>query len=88
MAGTEASTGSPERSAIRIYIFKSETRKNLRAFAAEPRGSTLPERHGPWTAIGIIGPTSLPPHKMSRETIEKAIAAEGFQMWRLVEAEA
>jgi len=72
--------------ATRIYIFKSETRKNLRAFAAEPRGSALPARHGPWTAIGIIGPSSPPPHKMSREGIEKAIAAEGFQMWRLVEA--
>lgn len=75
-------------SAIRIYIFKSETRKNLCAFAADPRGTALPERHGPWTATGIIGPASPPPHRMSRETIEKAIAAEGFQMWRLVEAEA
>lgn len=74
-----------EGGAIRIYIFKSETRKHLRAFAGDPRGSKLPDHHGPWTATGIIGPSSAPPHRMSREVIEKAIAKEGFQMWRLVE---
>ena len=75
MSSQQLDTASqPEGGAIRIYIFKSETRKHLRAFAADPRGSKLPDHHGPWTATGIIGPSSAPPHKMSREAIEKAIA--------------
>jgi len=73
---------------MRLYIFKSETRKNLRAFAAGPDTTKLPERHGPWTVTGIVGPESPPPHKISRETIEKAIATEGFQLWRTIEAPA
>ena len=88
MSSQQLDTATAEGGAIRIYIFKSETRKHLRAFAADPRGSKLPDHHGPWTATGIIGPSSAPPHKMSRETIEKAIAKEGFQMWRLVDNDA
>jgi hypothetical protein len=68
---------------MRIYIFKSETRKDLLAFAGDLTGSRLPANHGPWTATGAIGPDSAPPHKFSREAIEEAIDAEGFQLWRL-----
>ena len=68
---------------MRIYIFKSETRKDLRAFAGDLAGSRLPANHGPWTATGAIGPDSAPPHNFSREAIEEAIDAEGFQLWRL-----
>jgi hypothetical protein len=88
MSSQQLDTATQPEGAIRIYIFKSETRKHLRAFAADPRGSKLPDHHGPWTATGIIGPSSAPPHKMSREAIEKAIATEGFQMWRLVDNDA
>jgi hypothetical protein len=41
---------------MRIYIFKSETRQELRAFAGDPVGSKLPQQHGPWTAIVWSGP--------------------------------
>ena len=68
---------------MRIYIFKSETWKELRAFASDPAGAKLPKQHGPWTVTGIVGPSSAPPHNMSRDTIEKAIESEGFQMWRM-----
>jgi len=68
---------------MRIYIFKSETRKELRAFAADLAGSKLPQNHGPWTATGAIGPDKAPPHNFSRAAIEEAIDAEGFQLWRL-----
>ena len=68
---------------MRIYIFKSETKKDLRAFAGDLAGSRLPANHGPWTATGAIGPDSAPPHKFSRDAIEEAIDAEGFQLWRL-----
>jgi hypothetical protein len=69
---------------MRIYIFKSETRKDLRAFAADLAGSKLPQNHGPWTATGAIGPDNAPPHNFSHTAIEEAIDAEGFQLWRMV----
>ena len=67
---------------MRIYIFKSETTPDLQAFAGDAGGGALPQNHGPWTVTGIIGPTSAPPHNISRPTIEKAIGAHGFQLWR------
>ena len=73
---------------MRIYIFKSETRAELRAFAGDPSGNTLPKNHGPWTATGIVSPTNAPPHNMSREAIEGAIESHGFQMWRMAKKEA
>jgi hypothetical protein len=69
--------------AMRIYVFKSETTKMLRAFAGDPDVNKLPRQHGPWTVTGAIGPESPPPHNFSREAIEKAIDAAGFQLWRL-----
>jgi hypothetical protein len=68
---------------VRIYIFKSETRPALRAFAGEPTGSKLPSQHGPWTILGVVGSAKEPPYKLSRSAIETAIDARGFQMWRL-----
>jgi hypothetical protein len=68
---------------MRIYIFKSETRTNLLAFAGDLMGSKLPENHGPWTVTGAIGPDKPPPHNLSRHAIESAIDAEGFQLWRV-----
>ena len=68
---------------MRMYIFKSETRKDLRAFAGDLAGSRLPQNHGPWTATGAIGPDSAPPYNFSRDAIQEAIDAEGFQLWRL-----
>jgi hypothetical protein len=68
---------------MRIYIFKSETRPGLRAFAGDPGGGKLPQQHGPWTAIGVVRPEADPPHKFSRVSIERAIDGDGFQLWRL-----
>ena len=45
---------------MRIYIFKSETRRGLRAFAGDPAGSKLPNQHGLWTAIGVVRPEADP----------------------------
>ena len=70
---------------MRIYIFKSETTKALRAFAGDAAGSMLPKGHGPWTATGIIGADKDPPHSFPRDAIERAIDAEGFQLWRRLE---
>jgi hypothetical protein len=68
---------------MRIYIFKSESTKDLRAFAGDQGGSKLPGQHAPWTVIGVVAAEAKPPHNLSRETIEGAIGAAGFQLWRL-----
>ena len=67
---------------MRIYIFKSETRKGLRAFAGDPMGSKLPQNHGPWTVTGVVGVDRAPPHNFARDAIEQAIEGPGFQLWR------
>src|SRR6266508_2324610 len=71
---------------MRIYIFKSEARKGLQAFAGDLAGSKLPPQHGPWTATGAIGPEKAPPYKFSRTAIEEAIEAQGFQLCRMAES--
>ena len=73
---------------MRIYIFKSEARNELHAFAGDATGSKLPQQHGPWTATGVIRADKVPPHNFSRDAIEEAIEAEGFQLWRLKKTEA
>jgi hypothetical protein len=68
---------------MRFYIFKSETTRDLRAFASDEIGSSLPGNHAPWTVTGVVSAKAPPPHNLSRETIERAIEKEGFQLWRL-----
>jgi hypothetical protein len=68
---------------MRVYIFKSETTKDLRAFAGDQAGSRLPQNHAPWTVTGVVVADAPPPHNLSRKAIEGAIASEGFQLWRL-----
>jgi hypothetical protein len=63
---------------MRIYIFKSEMRKELRAFAGDTMGSKLPPHHGPWTVIGVVGPDKAPPHNFSRNAIEEASMLRDF----------
>jgi len=41
---------------MQIYIFKSETRKGLHAFAGDPMGSKLPQS---WSRV--VGPDMSPP---------------------------
>jgi hypothetical protein len=65
------------------HIFKSDTNTELRAFAADPAGSKLPEQFRPWLVIAAVGPESAPPHLLPRPAIERAIDANGFQLWRL-----
>ena len=64
LRGTEfriSESSSAERiKALHIYIFKSETRRGLRAFAGDPAGSKLPNQHGPWAAIGVVRPEADP----------------------------
>jgi hypothetical protein len=69
--------------AMRLYVFRSDASGELRAFAGDIAGSRLPERFRPWHVVGAVAPDAAPPYRLSRESIEKAIDAQGFQLWRL-----
>jgi hypothetical protein len=68
---------------MRLYVFKSDAGGELRAFAGDITGSKLPERFRPWHVVGAVASDAAPPHGLSRAGIEKAIDADGFQLWRL-----
>jgi len=68
----------PRGEAMRIFIFKSETRSDLRAFGDDLGGSGLPKQFRPWHAVGAIAPDRDPPHELSREVIEPPSRVTGF----------
>ena len=68
---------------MRLYVFKSDAGAGLRAFAGDPAGSKLPDQFRPWHAVGVVRDEKAPPHNLSRDTIEKAINSEGYQLWRV-----
>jgi hypothetical protein len=68
---------------MRIFIFKSEAKEELRAFAADAEGSRLPDQFRPWHAVGVVAPDKEPPHRFARADIENAIKEHGFQLWRM-----
>ena len=68
---------------MRIFMFKSAAKNELRAFAGDSAGSKLPQKHGPWHATGVIRPEKEPPHGLSRSSVEKAIESDGFQLYRV-----
>jgi hypothetical protein len=68
---------------MRLYIFKSDTNSELRAFAGDVAGSKLPDQFRPWHAVGVIAADKAPPHNLPRDEIEKAIHTRGFQLWRV-----
>jgi hypothetical protein len=68
---------------MKLYIFRSETRNDLRAFCGDMTGSRLPDHLRPWRAIGVVRPDRAPPHNLPRSEIEKSIETQGFQLWRL-----
>lgn len=68
---------------MRIFIFKSDTNENLRAFCDDPVGLQLPKQFKPWRVVGVVAQDKDPPYKLSRDVIEKAIGERGFQLFRL-----
>ena len=70
---------------MRIFIFKSETRTDLRAFGGDPAGLQLPDKFKPWRVVGAIAPNRDFPYKISRADVEMAIREQGFQLFRLKE---
>jgi len=73
--------------AMRIFIFKSEAKPDLRAFSGDLAGGRLPKQFRPWQAIGAVAPDRDPPHELSRDVIETAIKTQGFQLWRMSKKE-
>jgi len=71
--------------AVRIFIFKSEARTDLRAFGAIWQGLQLPDKFKPWRVVGAIAPNQEFPYKISRADVEMAIREHGFQLFRLKE---
>jgi hypothetical protein len=68
---------------MRIFIFKSQPRTDLRAFAGDPGGQKLPSKFAPWHAIGVIRADKAPPFNVSRDAIEKGIAENGYQLFKM-----
>jgi hypothetical protein len=68
---------------MRIFIFKSETKPDLGAFCGDLAGLQLPSQFKPWRAVGAVAPDRDPPYKLSRNVIESAINARGFQLFRM-----
>ena len=67
---------------MRIFMFISQAKDDLHAFAGDETGSKLPAKYGPWGLTGTLLAKAAPPHRFSRRAIEEAIASEGFQLWR------
>jgi hypothetical protein len=68
---------------MRLYIFKSAAKGELRAFTADVAGSKLPAQFRPWHAVGVVVSEKEPPHRLSRQHIETEIDRHGFQLWRM-----
>jgi hypothetical protein len=68
---------------MRIFMFMSQTKGDLHAFAGDKAGSRLPVKYGPWGFTGVLSTRQTPPHSFSRQVVERSIAAEGFQLWRV-----
>ena len=48
---------------MNIYIFKSEGKSELRAFAGDVAGSKLPDQFRPWQAVGVVSAGKALPHE-------------------------
>jgi hypothetical protein len=68
---------------MRIFLFKSEGKRDLRAFTGDPGGQQLPSRFGPWHAVGVVKEEKALPFNVGRDVVEQAITSNGFQMFRM-----
>jgi hypothetical protein len=60
-----------------IFIFKSETSSDLRAFSDDQGGHKLPAQFRPWHAIGVVRPESVPPQVECQSFLDNLIAQFG-----------
>jgi hypothetical protein len=62
------------------YVFQSAT-PELRGFAEEASGITLPAEHGPWTLTQQIGPDDKWTPQISRAVVATGLLENGFYLW-------
>ena len=67
---------------MQIYIFKSETRKGLHAFAGDLMGANFGRIMVRGPLPGWSDRICLLPITSHCDAIEEAIDVEGFQLWR------
>jgi hypothetical protein len=79
---SHSGTAARRNAVMRIFIFKSETSPDLRAFSDDQGGHKLPAQFRPWHAVGVVRPEAMPPHNLDRGLIEASITKSGFQLWR------
>ena len=72
---------------MRLYIFKSESKPDIGAFAGDGAGTKLPKNFAPWRVVGLVSAKRAPPHGLPRAKIEAGIEATGYQLWRVKKAE-
>jgi len=82
-ASVIASGAKQSSGAMRIFIFKSDANPELCAFSGDLAGLQLPSRFKPWRVTGAVAPGQDPPYRLSRDVIEAAIKASGFQLFRM-----
>jgi hypothetical protein len=68
---------------MKIYMFKSQKKPDLRAFTRDRAGDTLPQQFAPWHVTGVVTSDKPGPFNLSREAIEESINTQGFQLWRM-----
>lgn len=68
---------------MKLFMFQSEAKTGLNAFTGDSDGRTLPAKFAPWGTTGVVAATQAVPHGLPRHEIERAIRADGFQLWRL-----
>jgi hypothetical protein len=76
----DSTTSVHRADAMRIFIFKSDARTDLRAFGGDLAGLQLPDKFKPWRVVGAIAPNQEFPYKISRADVEMAIREQGFQL--------
>ncbi|MBD2745203.1 hypothetical protein IC232_00690 [Microvirga sp. BT688] len=68
---------------MRLFMFTSQAKDDLHAFAGDESGTKLPAKYAPWGLTGTLNSRETPPHKFNRKAIEQAVSSEGFQLWRM-----
>jgi hypothetical protein len=68
---------------MRLYIFKSESKPGLGAFAGDGAGTKLPKNFAPWRVVGLVSAKRAPPHGLPRAKIEAGIQTAGYHLLRV-----
>jgi hypothetical protein len=63
------------------YVFQSQSSPDLRGFAEDASGRTLPDDDGPWTLVRQIAPDGSWDLDVSRAIVATAINNNGFYLW-------